>query len=155
MAGDALDSHKHRRSPSDDDADKSSKRHKHRHHHHRHHRHHHRHGSRKHGEESKSVGEEVEAPSPLLAPPSATENSRPNDDVEEGEILDEEGSGGGVDGILTKKSESDAESGEILASVAGDQSDKRNLVCSNSQHMLFLFCFVLNFPFAFCLATEN
>lgn len=131
MAGDALDSHKHRRSPSDDDADKSSKRHKHRHHHHRHHRHHHRHGSRKHGEESKSVGEEVEAPSPPLAPPSATENSRPNDDVEEGEILDEEGSGGGVDGILTKKSESDAESGEILASVAGDQSDKRNLGLGN------------------------
>lgn len=131
MAGDAQDSHKHHRSPSDDDADKSSKRHKHRHHH-RHRHHHHRHSSRK-------RDEEIEAPSPPPAPPYAAQNSLPDDDVEEGEILDEEGFGGGLDGIPKKKSESDAESGEIEASGVRDHSDKRNLVCSDSPKMLLYF----------------
>ncbi|XP_021299660.1 serine/threonine-protein kinase prpf4B [Herrania umbratica] len=81
MASDTPDSHrrKHRRSPSDDEeTDKSSKRHKHRHHKHRHHRH----RSKKHEDEGKDG---VEDPLPL--PPSVP---RPDDDVEEGEILDEE-----------------------------------------------------------------
>ncbi|EOY02096.1 hypothetical protein QUC31_013454 [Theobroma cacao] len=81
MASDTPDSHrrKHRRSPSDDEEiDKSSKRHKHRHHKHRHHRH----RSKKHEDEGKDG---VEDPLPL--PPSVP---RPDDDVEEGEILDEE-----------------------------------------------------------------
>ncbi|EXB94180.1 Serine/threonine-protein kinase PRP4-like protein [Morus notabilis] len=125
MAGDAQDSHKHHRSPSDDDTDKSSKRHKHRHHH-RHRHHHHRHSSRK-------RDEEIEAPSPPPAPPYAAQNSLPDDDVEEGEILDEEGFGGGLDGIPKKKSESDAESGEIEASGVRDHSDKRNLGLGNGK----------------------
>ncbi|PON94447.1 Serine/threonine protein kinase [Trema orientale] len=129
MASDAQGSHKHRRSPSDDDAaaDKSSKRHKHRHHH-RSHRH--RHGSRKRGEERKSAAaDDNGAPSPPPPPPSsAIDNYRPDDDVEEGEILDEEG---GLEGVAKKKAESDAESGEIEAAGVRDQSDERNLGFGN------------------------
>lgn len=80
MASDTTDSHrrKHRRSPSDEEeTDKSSKRHKHRHHKHRHHRH----RSKKHEDEARDSGEDP------LPPPSIP---RPDDDVEEGEILDEE-----------------------------------------------------------------
>ncbi|XP_022776973.1 serine/threonine-protein kinase prpf4B-like isoform X2 [Durio zibethinus] len=80
MASDTPDSHrrKHRRSPSDDEeAEKSSKRHKHRHYKHRHHRH----PSKKHEDEAKDGGDDS------LPPPSVP---RPDDDVEEGEILDEE-----------------------------------------------------------------
>ncbi|XP_011008115.1 PREDICTED: serine/threonine-protein kinase prpf4B isoform X3 [Populus euphratica] len=81
---------KHRRSSSDDEAEKSSKRHKHRHHHHRH-----RHcRSKKHGEDTKQGGEEI-VPATLPPPvPVANSNGVDNDDVEEGEILEEEGSGG-------------------------------------------------------------
>ncbi|OMP06769.1 hypothetical protein COLO4_07904 [Corchorus olitorius] len=81
MASDSPDSHrrKHRRSPSDDEeTEKSSKRHKHRHHKHRHHRH----RSKKHEDEAKDGSEN------LLPPPPSV--PRPDDDVEEGEILDEE-----------------------------------------------------------------
>ncbi|PPD75623.1 hypothetical protein GOBAR_DD27459 [Gossypium barbadense] len=80
MASDTTDSHrrKHHRSPSDEEeTDKSSKRHKHRHHKHRHHRH----RSKKHEDEARDSGEDP------LPPPSIP---RPDDDVEEGEILDEE-----------------------------------------------------------------
>lgn len=80
MASDTTDSHrrKHHRSPSDEEeTDKSSKRHKHRHHKHRHHRH----RSKKHEDEARDGGEDP------LPPPSIP---RPDDDVEEGEILDEE-----------------------------------------------------------------
>ncbi|MBA0698910.1 hypothetical protein Goari_000589, partial [Gossypium aridum] len=59
------------------ETDKSSKRHKHRHHKHRHHRH----RSKKHEDEARDGGEDP------LPPPSIP---RPDDDVEEGEILDEE-----------------------------------------------------------------
>ncbi|XP_012082071.1 serine/threonine-protein kinase prpf4B isoform X2 [Jatropha curcas] len=94
MASDADASRrKHRRSPSDEEADKSSKRHKHRHHR----RHHHRsHRSKKHGEESKQGGEETAPPSPPPVPVTVFGNcnDRIDDDVEEGEILEEEGSGG-------------------------------------------------------------
>lgn len=91
MASDSDASHrKHRRSSSDDEAEKSSKRHKHRHHHHRH-----RHcRSKKHGEDTKQGGEDI-VPATLLPPvPVANSNEADNDDVEEGEILEEEGSGG-------------------------------------------------------------
>lgn len=74
---------KHRRSASDEDDEKSSKRHKHRHHR-RHHRH--RHSSNKNEEESCRDQEDS-------VPPVANRRSRPEDDVEEGEILEEEESG--------------------------------------------------------------
>ncbi|OWM75785.1 hypothetical protein CDL15_Pgr009429 [Punica granatum] len=73
--------HKHRRSSpsSDEEAERTSKRHKH-----RHHRHSHR--SRKHGEETKHrEGRDVDSPPPPPAPISMT-----GDDLEEGEILEEE-----------------------------------------------------------------
>ncbi|KAK7310038.1 hypothetical protein RJT34_07236 [Clitoria ternatea] len=67
---------KHRRSSSLEDPDRSSKRHRHRRHHH--------HGSRKHGEES----ERDDVPSPPRS--SGTCRQVPDDDdVEEGEILEE------------------------------------------------------------------
>ena len=126
MTSDAQDSHrKHRGASSVDEeaVEKSSKRHKHRHH--RHHRH--RHGSKKREEETKAVVDDVEAPPP---PPvelydSGVNGSMPVEDVEEGEILDEEGVGGRDDGV------SSAESGEIEAPGVGDHSNKRNLVCSD------------------------
>lgn len=86
---------KHRRSPSDDEAEKSSKRHKHRHH--RHHHHHRSHRSKKHGEESKQGGDETALPSSPAVPVAFVANNNDrvdDDDVEEGEILEEEGSGG-------------------------------------------------------------
>ncbi|KAM0964680.1 hypothetical protein ACFX2C_020699 [Malus domestica] len=127
MTSDAQDSHrKHRGASSDDEeaVEKSSKRHKHRHHR-RHHRH--RHGSKKREEETKAVVDDVEAPPP---PPvelydSGVNGSMPVEDVEEGEILDEEGVGGRDDGV------SNAESGEIETPGVGDHSNKRNLRDNN------------------------
>ncbi|XP_057988262.1 uncharacterized protein LOC110667441 isoform X2 [Hevea brasiliensis] len=88
MASDTYpSSRKQRRLPPDDEAEKSSKRHKHRHHHH-----HRSHRSKKHGEESKHTGDETTS-SPPMNPVAANDN-RLDDDVEEGEILEEEGSGG-------------------------------------------------------------
>ncbi|XWS64323.1 hypothetical protein CRYUN_Cryun06bG0176500 [Craigia yunnanensis] len=81
MASDTPDFHrrKHRRSPFDDEeTEESSKRHKHRHQKH----HHHRHRSKKHEDETKDGGQDS-----LPPPPSVR---RPDDDIEEGEILDEE-----------------------------------------------------------------
>lgn len=126
MASESHDSRrKHRRSSSDDDdeAEKSSKRHKHRHHHHRHR---HRHRSKKHDEESKPEGEDIN-PTPLPLPPVAN-NSRLEDDVEEGEILEDEGFGDGE--IAKKKFESNDGGGKIAAVRVRDESDKTNLVCS-------------------------
>lgn len=74
------------------------------------------------------MGEDVEAPSSPVPPPSAISNSRPDDDVEEGEILDEEGFGGGG-GVIPKKKAN--LSGEIEAVGVADQFEKRNLVCSD------------------------
>lgn len=130
MASESQDSHrKHRRSSSpDEEAERSSKRHKHRHHHHRH-----RHRSKKHTEETKPQGEDINpipnANPPLPFPvPHVVNNSRLDDDVEEGEILEEEGfGGGGEDEIAKKKFESDDESGEIVAVRARDESDQPNL----------------------------
>lgn len=97
------------------DSEKSSKRHKHRH----------RHGSRNRDEESEHVGETVPAvPSPTHAPNSALNRAvRSDDDIEEGEIVEEE-----EDGEIGKM-QIDAEPGEI--EVNGDrdvQSDEVNLV---------------------------
>ncbi|KAJ4710539.1 hypothetical protein OWV82_016712 [Melia azedarach] len=91
---------KHHRSTSDDEPEKSSKRHKHRHHRHRHHR------TRKHEDETKHGGDDIPSHVP------ANVSSRVDDDVEEGEILDE-------DNLETKKLES------------VDADDSRNPVCSD------------------------
>ena len=150
MASDTPDSkRKHRRS-SDDDADDSSKRRKHRHHHH--HRRH-RHSSRKHEAEGEGKHEAegdgkhaaedfVALPSPQ---PAATvvavvsgSNWRPDYDMEEGEIVEEEGFGAGGDAIEKRKSDSDVESGEIKALEVRDVSDVQNLVGSDSSSVVFL-----------------
>ena len=144
MASESQDSRrKHRRSSSpDEEAERSSKRHKHRHHHHRH-----RHRSKKHAEETKPQGEDINPNPPLPFPVSHVVNkSRLDDDVEEGEILEEEGfGGGGEDEIAKKKFESDDESGEIVAVRARDESDQPNLVCSGCSLILFIVFFSFNF----------
>ncbi|XP_034902675.1 uncharacterized protein [Populus alba] len=81
---------KHRGSSSDEEVEKSSKRQKHRHHHHRHHRH----RSKKHGGDTKQGGEEIAPPTLPPPVPVAYGDRADNDDVEEGEILEEEGFGG-------------------------------------------------------------
>lgn len=137
MASDDQESRrKHRRAPSsDDEAEKSSKRHKHRHHH-RHHRH--RHSSKKREEESAVAVEDVEAPPPpVMLSSSGANSSRPAEDVEEGEILDEDGVGGRDDAALKAKADSGAESGEIEAPGVHDYSDKRNLVCSDCPYLSY------------------
>ncbi|CAK8574102.1 unnamed protein product [Lathyrus sativus] len=118
MVTDGYDSRrKHHRSSSPDDHDKSSKRHKHRHHH----SHRHRHGSKKRDEEIQiqydaEIVAAVPSPSPVSDPAPAPRNHLPDDDVEEGEILDDEPLGGEVG---KKQIESDVESGEI--EVKGDR----------------------------------
>ncbi|GAU14849.1 hypothetical protein TSUD_50610 [Trifolium subterraneum] len=94
MPSDAHDSRrKHRRSSSPDDHDKSSKRHKHRHHHHRH-----RHGNKKRDEEIQFDDETVATvPSPSPPPIPALRNDLNEDDVEEGEILDDEVEAGEIE----------------------------------------------------------
>ncbi|KAI9084931.1 hypothetical protein K1719_033104 [Acacia pycnantha] len=126
MASDAHGSRrKHRRSSSPEEVERSSKRHKHRHGH-RHHRH--RHGSRKREEELELDTETVDkVPSPTPAPNFDPKIPRPDDDVEEGEILEEDGFGGRDGEIRKKHTESDAESGEILATGGrGIRSDNSN-----------------------------
>ncbi|KAJ0038603.1 hypothetical protein Pint_23291 [Pistacia integerrima] len=80
MGSDQDTQRKHRRSTSDDEAEKSSKRHKHRHHHHRH-RHH---RSRRHEDETNRGGDDVAPSVPVI------NSSGIDDDVEEGEILEED-----------------------------------------------------------------
>lgn len=110
---------KNRQSSSpDDETERSSKRHKHRHRHH-----HHRHRSKKHEEKSEREGEDINLP----PPPVVVNITRPDDDVEEGEILEEEGFGGGEHEIVEKRLESDDESGEIKSVGVRDESDNRNL----------------------------
>nr|XP_043627321.1 serine/threonine-protein kinase prpf4B-like isoform X2 [Erigeron canadensis] len=93
MASDNED-RKHRRS-SDEESEEPSKRRKHRHHHRRRH---HRHHSRKHDAGDEEVSDMAPPP-----PPPPVENSRPDYDMEEGEIV-----------------EDDAESGEIKTETDGD-----------------------------------
>lgn len=150
MASDTQDSkRKHRRS-SDDDADDSSKRRKHRHHHHHHRRH--RHSSRKHeaegGGKHEAEGEGKHETEDFVAPqsphPAATvvavvpsSNWRPDYDMEEGEIVEEEGFGVDSDAIETKN-DSDAESGEIKAPEVRDVCDVQSLVGPAFRSLLFL-----------------
>ncbi|KAG2665359.1 hypothetical protein I3760_15G005400 [Carya illinoinensis] len=119
----ASESHdKHRRSSSlEDDAERFSKRHTH-----RHHRHHHR--SKKREDETKREGDDINRASPS-PPPVAIIKFRPDDDVEEGEILEEDGFGfgGGEQEIAERKSESDEESRKNVTSAVHSQSDRRNL----------------------------
>lgn len=108
---------KHRRSSDDEDTDKSSKRHKHRHH--KHHKHHRRHSrSKKNEDDAQRCRKDTASP-----PSLPVGDSKPDDDVEEGEILEEQS----FAESLEKKWESDAESGEIKA----DDFCNSNLVCSN------------------------
>ncbi|XP_054824234.1 uncharacterized protein LOC129322160 [Prosopis cineraria] len=129
MASDAHGSRrKHRRSSSPEEVERSSKRHKHRHHGNRHHRH--RHSGRKREEELELDAETVDkVPSPTLAPNFDPKVPRLDDDVEEGEILEEEGSGGRDGDVGKKHTESDVESGEIMATGGrGTRSDNSNPV---------------------------
>lgn len=126
MASDtAQDSHRKRRS-SDDELEEVSKRRKHRHHHHRHHRHH---RSRKAEDEPKNEGGDIIVSSPAPVVLSGV-NSRPDYDMEEGEIVEEGEGYGGIGGdeeVERKKIDSDAESGEIKLLDAGDASHDQNL----------------------------
>ncbi|XP_022945815.1 serine/threonine-protein kinase prpf4B-like isoform X1 [Cucurbita moschata] len=112
MANDATH-RKHRRSASDEEEEKSSKRHKHRHHRRHHHRH--RHGSNKNEEESYRDQDDC-------VPPVANRRSRLEDDVEEGEILEEDESGARENESAMK--EADVEYGEIEADGNSDRADR-------------------------------
>ncbi|KAK7280498.1 hypothetical protein RJT34_25562 [Clitoria ternatea] len=115
MATDARDSRsKHRRSPSPEDVERSSKRHKHRHHH----SHRHSHGSQKRDQE------EIEHDDKTIVAVRSPKRHIPDDDVEEGEILEDEA----LDGEIGKKqTESDFEPGEIKVTEDRDvRSDNRN-----------------------------
>lgn len=109
MASDGRDDsrRRHRRSssPSDEESERISKRHKHRHHRHSH-------SGKKDEDEIKDPIEDTNSCPSLAPPPSVNApNSNPDDDLEEGEILEEEG----------------VPSDEVNS--AG-QSNLRNLVCS-------------------------
>ncbi|KAL8258149.1 hypothetical protein R6Q59_030190 [Mikania micrantha] len=93
---------KHRRT-SDDESEEPSKRRKHRHHRRRHHRHH----SRKH-EKDEDKREEDDEEAMDMPPPPPPANLRTDYDMEEGEIVEEDGGDVG-----RKIVDSDAESGEI------------------------------------------
>ncbi|KAF8100891.1 hypothetical protein N665_0214s0051 [Sinapis alba] len=94
----------HRSSSPPEEADKSSKRHKHRHHKHHHRRHRRHHRDKKHDDEIPSGGDETELMMDVT--PVGVSNGG-EDEVEEGEILDEEGLAN------VKAPDSDGESGEI------------------------------------------
>ncbi|XP_023539263.1 serine/threonine-protein kinase prpf4B-like isoform X1 [Cucurbita pepo subsp. pepo] len=108
---------KYRRSASDEEDDRSSKRHKHRHHR-RHHRH--RHSSNKNEEESCRDQEDS-------VPPVANRWSRPQDDVEEGEILEEDESG--VRENESAMKEADMEFGELEADKNSDRIGRPTKEC--------------------------
>ncbi|KAL6974960.1 non-specific serine,threonine protein kinase, partial [Sarracenia purpurea var. burkii] len=125
MAGDSEEftGRKQRRSSTSDESEEPSKRRKHRHH--RHHR------SRKHAEEEPKREEEVEAESKCEEkeevvlhqnhPPIISVPRTAYDDMEEGEIVEDDGFGGGHADIVNKRADSDVESGEIKAGeVLGD-----------------------------------
>lgn len=124
---------KHRRT-SGDESEEPSKRRKHRHHH-RHHRRHH-HSSRKH-ETNREEEEETKLedgtkhdttlhPHPL---PESNSNWRPDyDDMEEGEIVEDEGFAADIE---KRKTNSDVESGEINAIEVHREFDKHNMVGSH------------------------
>ncbi|KAL1206224.1 putative dual specificity protein kinase YAK1 [Cardamine amara subsp. amara] len=116
----------HRSSSSSEETEKSSKRHKHRHHKHHHHKHRH-HRDKKRDDEILSTVDETDVNmdvTPVAPAPIGVSNGR-EDDVEEGEIL-EEGD------VLMKAAESDGESGEIK-SVQSQDNDLLPLGKSVSQ----------------------
>ncbi|XP_010263441.1 PREDICTED: serine/threonine-protein kinase prpf4B-like isoform X2 [Nelumbo nucifera] len=129
MAGDEAETLKrHRRSP-DEGTEGVSKRRKHSHRHHHsssggsHHRHHRRHCCNK--SDNNSKHEEGDFTWPIAIVPAS--NSCPDDEKEEGEILEEEEEGyqiGDV-AIVKKKTDSDIESGEIEPEEVADRSDNR------------------------------
>ena len=137
---------KHRRSSAvSDGSEEPSKRHKHRHH---------RHRSRKHVEDEieesrdeqveieeeriREEREEVDLPPPLPpAPAPVLSGSRPAyDDMEEGEIVEDEG--GDAADVVKKRVDSDEESGEIRAGEVRGDSDNFDTVCSDFLLTLFV-----------------
>ncbi|KAK4789028.1 hypothetical protein SAY86_020347 [Trapa natans] len=108
-----------RSSPSsDEEADRNSKRHKH-----RHHRHNHR--SRKHDEDAKHRGSDVDSLPPPVAPSSVA-----GDDLEEGEILEED-----VSTEITFQNPGDAGKTDITpleegSSIAVGPCSERGEICS-------------------------
>ncbi|CAH8383423.1 unnamed protein product [Eruca vesicaria subsp. sativa] len=118
----------HRSSSPSDEADRSSKRHKHRHHKHHSRRHRRHHRDKKRDDEIPSGGDEAE----LMDVTTIGVSNGGEDEVEEGEILDEEGLGN------VKTLDSDGESGEIKSDqFQGDDlivdgvSGARNVETSN------------------------
>ena len=139
MATDAQElRRKHRQSSSPEEVERSSKRHKHRHRH----RHRHLHATGKYDQENKCDAETVDtAHSSNPHPDFFPNDNQPEDDVEEGEILEEDGFPGRSGEIGKKQTESDAESGEIQ--VTGDrdvQSDEENLVCIDRIFGFVVYC---------------
>lgn len=128
----------HRSSSSSEETEKSSKRHKHRHHKHHHHRHHRHHRDKKRDDEIPTTRDEIEVMDVTPVDPIGVSNGR-EEDVEEGEILEEEGLGD----VSMKTIDSDGESGEIKS----DQFQDNDLVCSNPSFTSFSSKFCLNAEF--------
>ncbi|KAL6969827.1 non-specific serine,threonine protein kinase [Sarracenia purpurea var. burkii] len=159
MASDSLEPtrRKHQCSSPGDGAEEPSKRRKHRNRHHRHHHHHHhRHSSRKHGgheakrkevvlveDESKRLEEEevaLRCQPPLLSR-SISSNSRPNyDDMEEGEIVEDEDFGSGDADFAKKITDCVVKSVEIKAAEVRCESDYGKTVVHGSQGAYSLKC---------------
>lgn len=154
MASDSQDSdRKHRRSPSEDDSPENSKRHKHRHHrHHRRHRHHHRRSSSKH-EDSKKDELKAEIREEVVEEVREIVSKRPplfDSDMEEGEIVEEEGALVAEAENDEKKIVSDVESGEFEA---GDDS---YMVCVLISSIFFvLFQLYLGFCIMFTILLRR
>ncbi|KAF5794123.1 putative protein kinase CMGC-DYRK-PRP4 family [Helianthus annuus] len=106
---------KHRRT-SDDESEEPSKRHKHRHHHRRRH---HRHHSRKHDDIREEEDDEQITDMPPPSLPPLPVNRTVEYDMEEGEIVEEDGG----DVVVKKVADSDAESGEIGEIETGKHGD--------------------------------
>lgn len=131
---------KHRRSASDEEDDKSSKRHKH-----RHHRRHHRH---RHSSSSKNEEESYRDQEDSL-PPVSNRRSRVEDDVEEGEILEEDDSG------VRAMKEADAEFGKVEADGISDRTDEPSMVRFQPTQLYVSLTSCLLLHPSFCLIALN
>lgn len=133
MTSDSQDSRrKHRRSPSDDDSPEDSKRHKHRHHRRRH-RHHHRHSSKRRDEEKNKADEiegDLEGMREIVVPPPA------DYDMEEGEIVDDEGPIIADIETANKKVDSDVESGEFKVVEGQTEFDDSYTIADDARESL-------------------
>jgi hypothetical protein len=90
---------------------------------------HHRQRNKKHEEKSEREGEGED----INLPPHVVVNiTRLDEDVEEGEVLEEEGFGGSEHETEEKRFDSDDEFGEMKSVGVQDESDKQNLVSSES-----------------------